>query len=379
MTTLQPKLKNTPEFLADLPKPLVAGVLTLLAIVVAVGGFLTLRDARSTDIPGQVLITVAAIVWGIGAVVLLYYTANYWVEMLPEKTMRRIQPFIFVGPALAILAWYLAIPTLRTFWTSITEFRGINCNFLGQQITTTDFVLFGNYLRVVCDRTNTAALGNNLTWMVVGTSLTVGLGLLIAILADRSKFERVAKSFIFMPMAISMVGAGVIWRFIYDINPDIGLLNAIVTSAGGQPQAWLTTPGLNNILLIVVMVWLQTGYAMVLISAAIKGVPDDLLEAARVDGANELRIFFSIILPSIAGTLVTVITTVIIFTLKTFDIVMVMTGGQFDTEVIGVRFYREFFNIRDDGMGSAIAIVLLLAVVPIMIYNLRQFSKRETF
>ncbi len=379
MTTTQPKLKNTPDFLTDLPKPLMAGVLTILALVVAVGGFLALRDARSADIPGQVLITVAAIVWGIGAVVLLYYTANYWVEMLPEKTMRRVQPFIFVGPALAILAWYLAIPTLRTFWTSITEFRGINCTFLGQQITTTDFVLFGNYLRVVCDRTNTAALSNNLTWMVLGTSLTVGLGLLIAILADRSRFESVAKSFIFMPMAISMVGAGVIWRFIYDINPNIGLLNALVTSAGGQPQAWLTTPGLNNILLIIVMVWLQTGYAMVLISAAIKGVPDDLLEAARVDGANEFRIFFSIILPSIAGTLVTVITTVIIFTLKTFDIVMVMTGGQFDTEVIGVRFYREFFNIRDDGMGSAIAIVLLLAVVPIMIYNLRQFSKRETF
>ncbi|XWX03343.1 sugar ABC transporter permease [Aggregatilineales bacterium SYSU G02658] len=379
MTTLQPKLKNTPDLTASIPKPLIAIILTVLAVGFAAGGFLTLRDARSADIPGQVLLTVAAIVWGIGAVVLLYYTANYWVEMLPEKLMQRIQPFIFVGPALAILGWYLAIPTLRTFWTSLTEFRGINCTFLGQQITTTDFVLFGNYLRVVCDRMNTAALGNNLTWMIVGTSLTVGLGLLIAILADRSKFERVAKSFIFMPMAISMVGAGVIWRFIYDVNPDIGLLNALVTSAGGQPQAWLTIPNLNNILLIIVMVWLQTGYAMVLISAAIKGVPDDLLEAARVDGANEIRIFTSIILPSIAGTLVTVITTVVIFTLKTFDIVMVMTGGQFNTEVIGVRFYREFFNIRDDGMGSAIAIVLLLAVIPVMIYNLRQFTKRETF
>lgn len=379
MTTLQPKLKNTPDLTASIPKALIAIILTVLAVGFAAGGFLTLRDARSADIPGQVLLTVAAIVWGIGAVVLLYYTANYWVEMLPEKLMQRIQPFIFVGPALAILGWYLAIPTLRTFWTSLTEFRGINCTFLGQQITTTDFVLFGNYLRVVCDRTNTAALGNNLTWMIVGTSLTVGLGLLIAILADRSKFERVAKSFIFMPMAISMVGAGVIWRFIYDVNPDIGLLNALVTSAGGQPQAWLTIPNLNNILLIIVMVWLQTGYAMVLISAAIKGVPDDLLEAARVDGANEIRIFTSIILPSIAGTLVTVITTVVIFTLKTFDIVMVMTGGQFNTEVIGVRFYREFFNIRDDGMGSAIAIVLLLAVIPVMIYNLRQFTKRETF
>ncbi len=172
----------------------------------------------------------------------------------------------------------------------------------------------------------------------------------------------------------------VIWRFVFDVNPNIGLVNSIVTSAGGQNQDWLRlVQPWNNLFLIVVMVWMQTGFAMVLISAAIKGVPDDLLEAARVDGANEVVIFFRIIIPSITGTLVTVTTTTVIFTLKVFDIVVVMTGGQFGTEVIGVRFFRELFTEYNQGLGSAIAIVLLLAVTPVMIYNLRQFSKRETF
>jgi alpha-glucoside transport system permease protein len=183
-----------------------------------------------------------------------------------------------------------------------------------------------------------------------------------------------------MPMAISMVGAGVIWKFVYDINPNIGLLNAAVTGAGGQAQPWLTLlQPWNNVFLILVMVWLQTGYAMVLISAAIKSIPDEILEAARVDGATEIQVFFRIIIPSISGTLLTVITTIIIFTLKIFDIVMVMTGGQFGTEVIGVRFYREMFTNGNAGYGSAIAIVLLIAVIPVMLYNLREFSKRQAF
>nr|MCU0512971.1 sugar ABC transporter permease [Anaerolineae bacterium] len=290
------------------------------------------------------------------------------VESLPEKWMRRLQPWVFVGPALLLLAWYLAVPTLRTFYLSLFDANTVN--FVGLQ----------NYGAVFTDRIMVEAWRNNLLWMIVGTALTVGFGLFIAILADRSRFENVAKSLIFMPMAISMVGAGVIWRFVYDLNPDIGLLNAIHTGNGGEPQGWLTLlQPQNNFFLIIVMVWLQTGYAMVLLSAAIKGVPDELLEAARVDGANEFQIFFRIIIPSIAGTLVTVVTTVVIFTLKIFDVVMVMTGGQFGTEVIGVRFYREMFSNGNAGYGSAIAIVLLLAVIPVMIYNLRQFSKREAF
>jgi alpha-glucoside transport system permease protein len=207
------------------------------------------------------------------------------------------------------------------------------------------------------------------------------LGLLIAVLADRSKYERFSKSLIFMPMAISMVGAAVIWNMIYDVNPNIGMLNAIYTAiTGNPPQAWTASnQPWNNLFLILVMIWLQAGYAMVLFSAAIKGIPADILEAARVDGANEVQVFFQIMIPSIRGTIITVGTTVVIFTLKIFDVVQVMTGGQFDTQVIATQFYREYFTARNSGFATAIAIVLLIFVIPVMVYNLKQFSEREAF
>jgi alpha-glucoside transport system permease protein len=343
----------------------------LVSLFVPVVTFLALyygfRFLRDSDAPKGV-ITITAIIWGVGGVAALYFVSNWFVERLPASWASRLKPFVFVGPAVAVLAWYLAIPTLRTFWLSL-----FNEN-------SKEFVGLKNYQAVFTERIMIEAWSNNLKWLLVGSTLTVLLGLLIAILADRSRFERVAKSLIFMPMAISMVGAGVIWKFIYNVNPNIGLLNAIVTGAGGEARGWLTlVQPWNNYFLIVVVIWLQTGYAMVLLSAAIKSIPDELLEAARVDGANEIQIFFRIILPGIAGTLLTVITTVVIFTLKIFDVVMVMTGGQFGTEVIGVRFYREMWTARNAGLGSAIAIVLLIAVIPVMVYNLRQFGKREAF
>jgi alpha-glucoside transport system permease protein len=342
----------------------VSVVVPIVTFALLYFGFIFLRDS---DAP-QGVITVFAIIWGVGGVGLLYFVSNWFVERLPRQWTARIQPFIFVGPALALLAWYLAVPTVRTFALSLYN------------RDSTQFVGLSNYAAVFTERIMVEAWTNNLMWMFIGTTLTVGFGLLIAILADRSRFENAAKAMIFMPMAISMVGAGVIWKFVFDVNPNIGLLNAAVTNAGGEPQPWLTLlQPWNNIFLIIVMVWLQTGYAMVLLSAAIKGIPEEILEAARVDGATELQSFFRIIIPSISGTLLTVITTVVIFTLKIFDIVIVMTGGQFGTEVIGVRFYREIFTNGNDGYGSAIAIVLLIAVVPVMIYNLREFSKRETF
>ncbi len=316
----------------------------------------------------RLVIGIVAIIWGVGGIASLFFMANYIVESFSLKWIRRIQPYVFIGPAVFFLVWFLALPVVRTFVLSLYNADG------------TSFVGINNYTQVFTQRIMVEAWSNNLLWLLVGTPLTIGLGLVIAMLADRSKFERVAKSAIFLPMAISMVGAGVIWKFVYDVNPKIGLVNAIVTSAGGTNQDWLRlVQPWNNLFLIIVMVWLQTGFAMVLISAAIKGVDNDLLEAARVDGASEITIFFRIIIPTIVGTLITVTTTVIIFTLKIFDIVVVMTGGQFGTEVIGVRFFREMFTEFDQGLGSAIAVVLLLAVIPVMIYNLRQFSKREAF
>ena len=223
---------------------------------------------------------------------------------------------------------------------------------------------------------------NNLMWIVFGASLTVVAGLVIATLADRSRFERLAKAIVFMPMAISLVGAGIIWKFVYAVrdvsDPQIGLLNALVVAFGGEPQAWIAQlQPWNNLFLIVIVVWLQTGFAMVLFSAAIKGVPAEILEAARVDGAGELRIFFQILIPSIKATIITVTATVMIFTLKIFDVVIVMTGGQYGTDVIATQFYNQYFVNRNFGLGSAIAVVLLVTVSPFVVYNLRQFRRRE--
>jgi len=365
---MQRKIETDGSFLSvfetGIPAIAISLFVPVAAFIVLYLGFLFLRDSNAD----MGIIAVVAIVWGVGGVAMLYYVSNWFVERLPNDWTRRLQPFVFVGPAVAILAWYLAVPTLRTFWTSLH--RGNTDQFAG----------LDNYVQVFSQRIMIEAWTNNILWMIVGTILVVSLGLLIAVLADRSRFENVAKGLIFMPMAISMVGAGVIWKFVFDVNPNIGMLNAFVANGGNQPLAWLTlVQPWNNLFLIVVMVWLQTGYAMVLISAAIKGIPEELLEAARVDGANEFQIFFRIMIPTIAGTLLTVITTVVIFTLKIFDIVMVMTGGQFGTEVIGVRFYREMFTGNNPGLASAIAIVLLIAVLPVMIYNLREFRKREIF
>lgn len=332
-------------------------------------GFLFLRDSKASPETTAAV----AILWGVGGVALLYLVSNWLIEQLPPLWVRRLQPFVFVGPALAILTWYLALPTLRTFYQSL--FYRNTDQFVGLQ----------NYYDIFfTERIMLEAVRNNILWIIFGASFSVIFGLLIAILADRSRFETVAKSLIFMPMAISMVGAGIIWNFIYEVkdaaSPQIGLLNAIWVALGGQPQAWtaLLQPW-NNLFLIVIVVWLQTGYAMVLFSAAIKGIPTEIIEAARVDGANEIQVFFQIMIPSIMGTIITVTTTVVIFTLKIFDVVQVMTGGQFGTHVIATQFYRQAFTNQNKGYAAAIAIFLLLCVVPVMIYNLRQFREKEAF
>ena len=292
------------------------------------------------------------------------------VEHLPLKWAARVQPFVFVGPAIAMVGYYLALPTVRTFIASLFDRDG------------SMFVALANYVTVFTQPFMLVTFRNNLMWLVFGASLTVIAGLIVATLADRSRFERLAKAIVFMPMAISLVGAGIIWKFVYAVrdvsDPQIGLLNAIVVALGGEPQAWIALlQPWNNLFLIIIVVWLQTGFAMVLFSAAIKGVPAEMLEAARIDGAGEVRIFFQILLPSIKATIVTVTATVMIFTLKIFDVVIVMTGGQYGTDVIATEFYNQYFVNRNFGLGSAIAIVLLVSVSPFVVYNLRQFRRRE--
>ena len=348
--------------------------LLLFAVLMAFlwGGFVFLRDAQRNDSVPKLLLAVLAIVWGVAGAGGFFYTMNMVVEQLPGNARRLLTPFVFVGPAVLILLWFLALPTLRTLYLSFFDANSI------------EFVGLNNYVAVFTERTMLTAFRNNLLWMIFGTAGCVIAGLIVAVLADRSNFESLAKALVFLPMAISLVGAGVIWKFIYYYaapgQTQIGLLNAIVTGFGGQPQAWTTlVQPWNNFFLILILVWLQTGFAMVIFSAAIKSIPEDMLEAARVDGSSEVGIFFKIMLPTIQGTILTTTTTILIFALKIFDVVLVMTGGQYGTNVIAVEFYRQLFTAGDNGRGSAIAIVLLLAVIPVMVYNLRQLNRQEGF
>jgi alpha-glucoside transport system permease protein len=371
------------RILSLIGRVLLAIGIPLIAFFVLYQGFLYLRDS---DAP-RGIIALVAIVWGVGGVALLYWVFNDLVERLPDAWRARLLPFVFVGPAMAILAWYLAIPTLRTFWISLFSRDGPPDGLGIMQLLTSDsFVGLQNYLAVFTEELMLQAFRNNVMWIIFGSTFSVAFGLVIATLADRSRFENTAKSLIFLPMAISFVGASIIWNFIYEFRPinqpQIGLLNAFVTSLGGVPQAWpqwVAIAPWNNLFLIVIVIWLQAGYSMVLFSAALKGIPEELLEAGRIDGANEFQIFFRIMVPYIRGTIISVWTTVVIFTLKIFDVVWVMTGGQFGTHVIATQFYRQSFTNRNSGFGAAIAIVLLIAVIPVMYYNLKQFREQEAF
>lgn len=350
----------------------IKGLLLFLGVLAAnilINGLIFMFFRDSTLNP--LLTAFFAVLWGILGVYLIYYSLSWAVEQFPDMVRKRVLPYIFVGPAVILLGWLLVLPALRTFYLSF--FNASSDKFVG----------LGNYIAIFSDRLLATALRNNLLWVFVGTLFCVAFGLLIAILADRSSYERIAKSIIFMPMAISFVAAGVIWKFVYYYQPgdeQIGLLNAIVTAFGGEPQAWVSLlQPWNNFFLIIILIWMQTGFAMVIFSAAIKGVPEDILEAARVDGAGEIRIFFKIIIPFISTTILTVTTTIIVFTLKIFDVVMVMTGGQYGTEVVATQFYRQFFMYRNFGYGSTLAIVLLIAVLPVIYFNLRQFRKQGGF
>ena len=364
-----------------------AVAIPLIAFWVLYQGFLFLRDS---DAPKAVIVLVA-IVWGVGGVAALYWVFNWLVEQLPGEWTARLQPFVFVGPAMAILIWYLTLPVYRTFWLSLFDRDGFPIGFSVFKpwtwmagIQSGSFIGFENYVNVFSDRILQEAMRNNLMWIVFGSTLSVATGLLVATLADRSKTERVSKTLIFLPMAISFVGAGVIWNFMYEVKPpgeaQIGVFNAIVVALGGSPHPWdkwVAIAPWNNLFLILIVIWLQTGFSMVLFSAALKGIPQELMEAGRIDGASEVRIFFNIMLPYIRPTVITVWTTIVIFTLKIFDVVWVMTGGQFGTHVIATQFYRQSFTARNSGIGSAIAIVLLLTVLPVLAYNLRQFREGQ--
>jgi alpha-glucoside transport system permease protein len=242
---------------------------------------------------------------------------------------------------------------------------------------------FENYRFIFTNQGMVNVLWNNLLWLVLFTAITTGIGLLLAVLTDRIRFEAVAKSVIFVPMAISFVAIGVIWKFMYDYQPpgapQTGTVNAVLTAVvpSFEPRAWLIEKPDNNIALIVAAAWAWTGFSMVVLSAGLKGIPTDVLDAARVDGASEWRVFWRVILPLLWPTLTVVATTMVITALKVFDIVYVMTNGNFDTEVIANRMYKELFNVRHFGRASALSVVLMLAIVPVLVFNLRRFRQQE--
>jgi alpha-glucoside transport system permease protein len=242
-----------------------------------------------------------------------------------------------------------------------------------------------NYTSLLTNNNFQSTLFNTLLWIVIVPSVTIVLGLAIATLSDRlrPRYENLAKTIVFMPMAISLVGAATVWRFVYAYRPggqdQVGLQNAIVTALGADPVAWIQqdTWKINSLLLMVMLLWAQIGFGMVLLSAAIKGVPTDTLEAARIDGANDRQIFFRVVVPQIMGTIITVFVTVLIATLKTFDVVYVMTAGQFDTNILGVEFYRQLTTNFNNGAAAAIVVMLLIAIAPVMVYQVRHFRRME--
>ncbi len=278
---------------------------------------------------------------------------------------------VFLGPALLLLLVGLIYPALRTIWMSFMDKRSEN------------FIGFDNYIWAFTIPEIQIVLRNTVLWVVFVPIVSTLIGLAIAYMTDRMKSAAVVKSLIFMPMAVSFVGASVIWGFVYNFEPnekkpEIGLLNAIMRSLGFESQNWLLNAPLNTFLLIVVLVWIQTGFAMVILSAAMKNVPDEVVEAAMLDGASNWNRFIRVTLPMIRGTVVVVLTTITIATLKVFDIVRTMTGGNFQTNVIANEMYAQSFRQLNYGQGSTLAVILFVAVIPIIWYNIRQLKLERT-
>jgi alpha-glucoside transport system permease protein len=340
-------------------------VIAAVLVVIFAWSFNFMREGSAP----KLLIAVVALIVGVGGIWALYLTVDNLVTQLPIHIRDILRPYVFIIPAFLILLVYIIYPTVRTVWISFFDYtRGGTPSNFGLQ----------NYISAFQDPALLIAIRNNILWLIFVPLFAVSMGLIIAVLVDRVKYEKYAKSLIFLPMAISFVGASVIWRFVYyraTYGQQIGLLNAIVVGMGGDPVGWLRTEPWNNFFLILIMIWLQTGFAMVILSSAVKGVPSSLIEAARIDGAGEFRIFFQVIIPFVSGTILTVTTTIVILVLKVFDVVFVMTSGRFNTDVVANMMYSQMFTRGQYGRGAALAVIIFVAVTPVMIRNIRSLNK----
>ena len=278
-----------------------------------------------------------------------------------------IRPWLFLFPALFVLGVYLVYPVVNSVWLSLRDATGDK------------FVGISNYSWLVGDGKFRESMRNNMLWLVVVPTFSTLIGLIAAALTDRIRWGNLAKSMIFMPMAISFIGASVIWKFVYDFRgtdaDQIGLLNALIVSFGGDPQAWITVSFWNNFFLMAILVWIQTGFAMVILSAALRGISEETIEAAILDGANPLQIFVRIKVPQIWGTIAVVWTTITILVLKVFDIVLAMTNGQWGSQVLANLMFDWMFRGNDSGRASTVALVIMLLVTPIMVWNIRNARK----
>lgn len=353
----------------------------LVGLVVALIVFGTVFQALSiySDSIPRIIQGVIAVIAGVGGAALIFYFINAIVEGLPKRASEMAIPYAFLLPALLLIGVMLIYPTVQTI------------NFSFADADSEVYVGLANYAEIFQSPEFRESIFNNILWLLVVPAATVFIGVVVAVLADKLGVtaEKVSKSFIFVPMAISFVGAAAIWSLVYAFDPpgdtQTGLLNAIWIGLGNlvgaslEPVAWLSvsTLKLNSLLLMVIVIWLQAGFAMILLSSAIKGVPEETIEAARIDGANEFQIFRQVVIPQIRGTMITVFITVLILVLKIFDIVYVTTSGRDDTNVIANLFFFELFANANAGIASAIVVVLLLAVTPVLIYQVKHFRDEE--
>jgi alpha-glucoside transport system permease protein len=332
----------------------------------------------------QIFYAFITIIIGVGGCIFYFYGSNWLLERaLPVsasndaravrnlKTQSIIRPWLFLAPALILLTVYLIFPVIETIWLSFHDKGG------------DAFVGTANYAWAMNDSQFRQSIFNNFFWLLVVPAACTFFGLVIAVLTDRIWWGNLARSLIFLPLAISFVGASVIWKFVYDYRQkgqeQIGILNSIVEWFGGDPQVWISLPFWNNFFLMIILIWIQTGFATVILGAALRGIPEDTLEAANIDGAGPFKIFYRIMVPQIMGTIIVVWTTITVLVLKVFDIVLTMTNGQWNTQVLANLMFDWMFRGGGDfGRGAAIALVIMLAVLPIMVWNIRQANREQS-
>jgi alpha-glucoside transport system permease protein len=319
------------------------------------------------DTPEKLTQMVFAVVlfYGVMALILLL------TQRLRTRNGERVQAAAFLGPSVLLIAVGLLYPAIVTVWQSLH----------GSAIFNPPFVGLDNYKTLVTNKQELTVLRNTLLWVLLTPTVSTAIGLVYAVLVDRSRFEKFAKALLFLPMAISMVGASIIWKFVYDYkageSTQIGLLNQILAWLHLDTYNFLLRDPWNTLFLIVILIWIQAGFAMTILSASIKAIPDDIVEAARLDGVGGWKMFRHITVPSIRPSLIVVLTTITIATLKVFDIVQTATGGNFNTSVLAYEFYRQDFVAGDQGLATAIAVVIFLLVTPVVVFNIRQLRKLE--